>query len=144
MLNIWGMLRQPSYSRTEEATAGFLPSAYLTCNSLVVKLCQFFCNSMICSPPYFSVHPISQARILEWVAISFSRGSFGPRDWIHVLLHGQVGSLPLSHQRSLIATPLFDFFFFKVNKNDLCSASPCLKSKGHIIQWSKSERKTPI
>ena len=35
---------------------------------------------MDCSPPGFSVHGILQARILEWVAISFSRGSFRPRD----------------------------------------------------------------
>ena len=37
-----------------------------------------------CSPPDSSVHGISQARILERVAISFSRGSSPPRDWIHV------------------------------------------------------------
>ena len=35
---------------------------------------------MDCSPPGFSVHGILQARILEWVAIPFSRGSFQPRD----------------------------------------------------------------
>ena len=34
-----------------------------------------------CSPPGSSVHGILQARILEWVAISFSRGSSWPRDW---------------------------------------------------------------
>ena len=34
-----------------------------------------------CSPPGFSVYGISQARILEWVAISFSRGSSWPKDW---------------------------------------------------------------
>ena len=33
------------------------------------------CNPLDCSPPGSSVHGISQARILEWVAISFSRGS---------------------------------------------------------------------
>ena len=33
------------------------------------------CDPMDCSPPGFSVHGIVQARILEWVAISFSRGS---------------------------------------------------------------------
>ena len=36
------------------------------------------------SPPGSSVHGISQARILEWVAISFSRGSSYPRDWTQV------------------------------------------------------------
>ena len=39
---------------------------------------QLFCNPM--GPPGSSVHGISQARILEWVAISFSRGSSRPRD----------------------------------------------------------------
>ena len=36
---------------------------------------------MVCSPPGSSVHGILQARILEWVAILFSRGSFWPRNW---------------------------------------------------------------
>ena len=39
---------------------------------------------MDCSPPGSAVHGISQARILEWVAISFSRGSSRPRDQTHV------------------------------------------------------------
>ena len=34
-----------------------------------------------CPPPGSSVHGISQARILDWIAISFSRGSSQPRDW---------------------------------------------------------------
>ena len=39
---------------------------------------------MDCSPPDFSVHGVLQARILEWVAIPFSRGSSQPRDrtWV--------------------------------------------------------------
>ena len=55
---------------------------------------------MDCSPPDSSAHGTGQARILEWVAISFSRGSSQPRDRTHIscmhLLHWQVGSLPLS------------------------------------------------
>ena len=38
------------------------------------------CNPMDCSSPGSSVHGIFQVRILEWVAISFSRGSFQLRD----------------------------------------------------------------
>ena len=34
-----------------------------------------FCDPMECSPPGFSVHGVFQARALEWVAISFARGS---------------------------------------------------------------------
>ena len=39
---------------------------------------------MDCSPPGFSVHGISQARILELVAISFSKGFFQPMDQTHI------------------------------------------------------------
>ena len=42
------------------------------------------CNPMVCSPPGSSVHGISQAKILEWVAISFSRGSFWLRNQTQV------------------------------------------------------------
>ena len=42
---------------------------------LVIKLCLTLRNPMDCSPPGSSVHGILQARILEWVAIPFSRGS---------------------------------------------------------------------
>ena len=44
----------------------------------------WLCNPMDCSPPGCSVHEILQARILEWVAIPFSRGSSQPRDWTQV------------------------------------------------------------
>ena len=42
---------------------------------LVAQSCLTLCDPMDCSPPGSSVHGILQARILEWVAISFSRGS---------------------------------------------------------------------
>ena len=46
----------------------------------VANLCLTLCNPMDCSLPGSSVLGISQARILEWVVISFSRGSSRPRD----------------------------------------------------------------
>ena len=51
---------------------------------LVAQSCLTLGNPMDFSPPGSSVHEIFQARILEWVAISFSRGSSGPRDWTWV------------------------------------------------------------
>ena len=42
------------------------------------------CDPVDCSPPGFSVHGILQARILEWIAIPFSRGSSQPGDRIQV------------------------------------------------------------
>ena len=47
---------------------------------LVAQLCLTLCDPMDYSLPGFSVHGISQARILEWVAISFSRASSWPKD----------------------------------------------------------------
>ena len=41
---------------------------------------QLFCDPKDCSLPGYSVHGISQARILKWIAMSFSRGSSQPRD----------------------------------------------------------------
>ena len=46
--------------------------------------CPTLCDPVDCSPPGSSVHGILQARILEWVAISFSMGSSQPRDWTRV------------------------------------------------------------
>ena len=47
---------------------------------LVAQLCPSLCDAMDCILPGSSVHGILQARILEWVAILFSRGSSQPRD----------------------------------------------------------------
>ena len=44
----------------------------------VAQSCPTLCNPVDCSPPGSSVHGILMARILEWVAISFSRGSSQP------------------------------------------------------------------
>ena len=59
------------------------------------------CNLKDCSPPGSSVHGIFQERILEWVAISFSRESSQPRDWIQVCLHCKQIHYCLSHQGHL-------------------------------------------
>ena len=50
----------------------------------VAQSCLALCNSMDCSLPDSTVHVILQARILEWVAITFSSGSSWPRDWTWV------------------------------------------------------------
>ena len=47
----------------------------------VAQSCLTLCDPMDCSLQGSSVHGIFQARVLEWVAVSFSRGSSWPRDW---------------------------------------------------------------
>ena len=82
----WSGLPFPSpgdlpYLRIESGSpalqADTLPSEPTAAVAAVSSLSrvQFFCNSMDYSPPGFFVHGILQARILEWVDISFSRGS---------------------------------------------------------------------
>ena len=51
---------------------------------LVTQSCLTLCDPVDCSPPGCSVHGISQAVILEWVAVPFSRGSSRPRDGTRV------------------------------------------------------------
>ena len=57
---------------------------YNESESEVTQSCLTLCDHMNCSLPGSSIHRISQARILEWIAISFSRGSSQPRDrtWV--------------------------------------------------------------
>ena len=56
------------------------------------------CHPLDCSPPGSYVHGLSQAIILEGIAISFSRvSSQGSNPHLLCLLHWEVGSLPLSH-----------------------------------------------
>ena len=57
---------------------------YYLCRSEVTQLCPSLCNPLDCNLPGSSVHGVFQAGVQEWVAISFSRGSFQSRDWTWV------------------------------------------------------------
>ena len=56
---------------------------------LVAQSCLILWDPMDCSPPGCSVHAILQARRLEWITISFSRGPSRPRDrtWVSLIEH---------------------------------------------------------
>ena len=62
----------PSVVKVQVLTAG--------CCYVVTRSCLTLCDPMDGSPPGSSVHGIFQARILEWVAMPFSRRSSLPRD----------------------------------------------------------------
>ena len=92
-------------------------------HSLCTWLLLFFsrlCNPLDCSPSGSSVHGISQARVLKWVAISFSRGSSQPRDQtVSPFLADD--SLPVSHLgSSMYLVP----GVYSVNRS--CHTSLCL------------------
>ena len=57
----------------------FRINRYQSVKALVTESYLTLCNPMDCRPPGSSVQGIVQARILEWIAISFSRGSSRPR-----------------------------------------------------------------
>ena len=58
---------------------------------------RLFCDPRDCSPPGSSIHGISQARTLEWVGISYSRGSSQLRDQAHVSYVPCIGRRILYH-----------------------------------------------
>ena len=65
---------------------------------------------MDCSPPGSTVHGISQATILEWVAISFSRGFFQPRDQTHVSYTGRRILHPWDAREALMNAQQFLYY----------------------------------
>ena len=91
---------------------GLLPTLWLGCLFSQVLICMScscccafqslscvqLCDPMDCGSPGSSVHGILQARILEWVAIPFCRGSSPPRDWTHIscIFRNVADSLALS------------------------------------------------
>jgi len=70
------------FPRCGEGVVGFIrwPLVKAKVKVLVTQSCSTLCDPMDCGPPGSSVHGILQARILEWVAILFSRGPSRPRD----------------------------------------------------------------
>ena len=114
----------------------FNPEYYIVL-CLFAQSCLTLCDPMNCSPPGSSAHGISQARILEWVAIS--QGS-NP-DLLH-LLHWKADSLPLvppgkpfhSSANSCYYNSVRrgHNYFCVVNKGNQGSQSVYYLTKGHI------------
>ena len=81
------------------------------CMCLVARSCQTLCDPMHSSLPGSSVHEISQARKLEWVAMPSSRGSTQPSDPIHVYCIDRLFLYHLSHQGSPIYVYTYMYIF---------------------------------
>ena len=92
------------------------------------------CDPIDCSPPGSSLHGILQARVLEWVAISFSRGSSWPRD------RTQLSRIP-GRRFNLWATKLYDSIYVKLwrrqNDRDRSKFSP---SNWGLGEWYATKR----
>ena len=73
--------RTGMHEKMQNQTASGCQPHMCICAQLRLTLC----DSMDCSLPGSTVHGIFQARILEWVAVSFSQGPSWPRDWTHII-----------------------------------------------------------
>ena len=80
-----------------------------------LQSCRTLWDPMDCSPPGSSVHGILQARILEWVAISFSKGSSRARDWTLVCFASCIGRWVL-YQWCHLGSPQVSFRFNALEK----------------------------
>ena len=99
--------------------------------SEVAQSCPTLCNPMDCSLPGFSIHGIFQARILEWVAISFSRGSSQPRDQTPVSRIAAVAAAKLLQACPTLCDPISGrHFTIWATREDLTST---------IVQFKKKE-----
>ena len=93
-----------------------------------------------CSPPGFSVHGIFQVRILQWVAMSYSRGSSWPRDQTYVSLVSWIDRWILYHCSTWEA--LFRFMKMLVAQSwpTLCDPMNCIAHQASLyIEFSRQE-----
>ena len=81
----------------------------ICCCCLVPKLHLPLCDPMDYSLPGSSTHGILQTRILEWVAISYSRGSSWPRDWTCISCVSCIGRWILYHCTTWEIMPRYPF-----------------------------------
>ena len=93
-----------------------------------------FCDPMDCSPPGSSVYGISQARILEWVAISFSRRSSQPGYWTCVSCIGRwilYTTEPLGQPRVMYSPTYSSFIHFSIHSLIQASIYPSFPSTNY-------------
>ena len=114
--------------------------------SEVAQLCLILCDPVDCSLPGSSVHGILQERILDWVAISFSRGSSWSMDWTWVFhtagrrftlwaIREALKKHKLSYKYEFTAVGLY-------MSNKYCKASLKISPKAYYIEWSQKEKNT--
>ena len=122
----------------EDFMSSILAFLHISVCVLVAQSRSTLCDPMDCSPPGSSVHWILQARILERVAISFSRGSSQHKDWSLVSCIAGRLFYHLSHQGS--------HHFQKSTRNinsdiwQQASAKTCGLWDLHCVMWDLSSR----
>ena len=92
---------------------------------LVTQLCSTLCDPMDCGLPGSSIHGISQARVLEWFAISYSSRYSWPRNWTF---------LGLLHWGQILYRLSWSYVFMMIKIKD-CSQNMCpdFREQTHIL-----------
>ena len=105
---------------------------------LLTQSCLTLWDPMACILPGSSVHGILKARILEWAAISFSRGSSWPRDWICVFcIAGKFFTIWVTREAPKVETvAVADFVFLGSKITADCECSH--KFERHLLLGSKA------
>ena len=108
--------------------------------SKVVQSCPTLYDPMDCSLPGSSVHGIFQARILEWVAISFSRGSSRPRDhtWVSRIAADALPSKPSGKPSNRLFRPILQMS--KLKLREVTSDKP----RGVTPQWHQGKTSAEV
>ena len=76
--------KKENKTKQQQQQKGNSPLFVLSMKVKVIQSCLTLCDPMDCGLPGSPVHGIYQARILEWVAFPFSRGSSQPKDQTHI------------------------------------------------------------
>ena len=135
---------QVAWCRWNLCPPGIQNAGSILCVSVRDQSRLTLCDPMDCNLPGSSILGIIQARVLEWVAISFSRGSSPSRDWTHISC---IGRRIFYHWGT--REPRFWLFA------DLCDCvpsrhavyTPLIALPGQTVSWlllRTSARKTPV
>ena len=114
---------------------------------LIAQLCLTLCDPMDCSPPGSSICRILQARILEWIAIPFSKRSSWPRDQTHVSCVAdrfftachtrEAHSLCLCYEK--LSTLLKDLSFLHLHLSEETPGIPAMRLIGLNPSWEHQD-----
>ena len=114
-VRVWSTQRFIAQGSKENQGEGFMPPKTLNFQRILcmpaksLQSCLTLCDLMDSSPPGSSVHGISQARTLEWIAMPSPRGSSRPRDQTQVSCVSCIGRQILYHcttgEHSFLAMP---------------------------------------
>ena len=109
------------------------------CMYMKVKVAQSC--PILCDPMDYTVHGILQARILDWVAFLFSRGSSQPRYWTQVSLILQADSLPAEPLHTYIHIYIYIYMYIYIyththtHTRTHAHMRVCLRTCVHMLFW---------